>query len=164
MKYLTAMPLDFRLKLVVGAIVSFLGLTAINAAAESSPSPEWAKQYQRAEWVSRVRIESVGSLINPSLSGAKVVAIQGYRYNASVVDGWKGEQGGRIRFRVDISDCHRQLAVDREYIVFGSTNHRGGLQSYSCDDLVSVDQAASLPGFLDQYSQSSRRLAGEAKG
>jgi hypothetical protein len=164
MKLLPAQPSDSRTKQIFRTLLLCSGLLAIapSAKAEVAQTPQWANQYQRAEWVSRVRIESVGSLINPSLSRNHLVAVQGYRYNASVVNDWKGGQKGDIRFQVDISDCHRLLTVDREYVVFGSINIRGGLQTYSCDDLISIEEAGSLLGFLDEYSRSSQQLVGQS--
>jgi hypothetical protein len=165
MKHLPAKPSDFPLRSVF-RVAAFCGIAAAATAAtaESTSSPEWATQYQRAEWVSAVRIESVGSLINPSLSRAHLVAIQGYRYNASVLEDWKGKQEGRIRFEVDISDCHRLLTVNKEYVVFGHVNSRGHLQSYRCEDLVSLEEATALPGLLDEFRRSSPQLVGQSGG
>lgn len=163
MKPLPAKPSHSQTMQLSRALVrcTLLALISVSAAAEVAQTPQWVKQIQRADWVSRVRIESVGSLINPALSRTQLVAIQGYRYNASVVNDWKGNQDGNIRFQVDISDCDRTLTVDQEYVVFGSINSRGGLQSYHCEDLVSIEDADSLLGLLDEYSRS-RQLVGQS--
>lgn len=122
------------------------------AASASAETDALAEQFQRADWVSKVRIEGVGSLVQPSLSRPQMVAVQAYRYTASVLQGWKGGQSGTIRFEVNISDCHRLLEVDREYIVFGSTHYRGSLQSRGCADSISMEEAGELPEVLNEYS------------
>ncbi|MEX1033270.1 MAG: hypothetical protein WDZ30_07900 [Cellvibrionaceae bacterium] len=126
-----------------------VGIPAI-AEPEEAPTEGWVEQFKRAEWVSRVRIEGVGSLVNPALSRSQLLAIQGYRYNASVIRAWKGEQAGTIKFQVDLGDCNQALEVDGEYVVFGSTDHQGRLQSFSCEDLVGVESATGLLPALDR--------------
>lgn len=145
-------------------LTSVLLFTGAAFAADSPPAPSgaWAGQYQRAEWVSKVRIEGVGSLINPSLSRTQLVAVQAYRYTASVVRGWKGEHAGTITFQVDLNDCHELLDVDREYIVFGSSNHRGVLHSRSCKDLINFEDAGQLPMFLDEFLEAADPVVGQA--
>lgn len=135
------------------ACLSLLGAASITA--ETPGNEALAEQYKRAEWVSRVRIEGVGSLIQPSLSRPQMVAVQAYRYTASVVQGWKGGQSGTIKFQVTLSDCHRRLEVDREYIIFGATNYRGGLQSRGCTDLINMEEAGELPKVLNHYANSA---------
>lgn len=147
--------------LTISLLLLALAGSSLPVNAESGSASAWAEQFRRAEWVSRLRIEGIGSLINPSMSRTQLLAVQGYRYTASVVRVWKGEQAGTISFQVDLSDCPQLLDVDQEYIVFGSTNYRGNLQSHSCKDLVSVDDAGQLPMVLDQYAES-RQVVGRS--
>lgn len=106
--------------------------------------PGWAEMFRDAEWVSRLHIEGVGQLVNPSLSRNHLVAIQGYRYSASIVQSWKGDHSGTIRFQVALNDCPRVLQVDSEYIVFGSSDLRGTLESDSCDKIIALEEADPL--------------------
>lgn len=129
-------------------------------AIETASTAGFAEQYQRADWVSRVRIEGIGSLVHPALSRPQMVAVQAYRYNASVIRAWKGEQAGTIKFQVALSDCPRPLQVDREYIVFGTVDHRGKLGTRSCEDLVGVEEAPQLPAALNEYLDRGTGQAG----
>lgn len=115
--------------------------------------------FNRAEWVSTVKIEDVRSLVNQAMSQTKsFFAVQGYRYSASVVQDWKGPYGAEeiLKFRVDLSDCRDQLVVDNEYIVFGTSNYRDSLQVLSCDDLVSSENMKPLMDPLKELSKSHR--------
>lgn len=146
---------------------SFLLFSSISnhllADGKGSLEGKWATQYAEAEWVSRVRIESIASLINPSMSRNRHLAVQAYRYRASVVEQWKGGQSGTIRFEVELSNCSARLQVDREYIVFGTTDHRGGLEGHRCDVLISVEEAGPLPDILGQHSRKQGADAASGK-
>lgn len=129
--------------------------------AEDTPEGEWEARFQNAKWVSQLRIEGLGSLIVPSMSRPRLTVVQGYRYTASVVKAWKGDQNGAIRFRVDLGDCPEPLEVDREYVVFGFVDHRGQLQSRSCDHLVAIENAGPLLIKLEALSHSPQ-IAGQS--
>jgi hypothetical protein len=136
-------------------------------AAASDSLEAWERQYQRAEWVAGVQIESVSSLVNPSLSQNRFVAVVGYRYTASVTRNWKGGQGGTIQFQVNLSDCGQLLEVDHEYIIFGTTSHRGNLRSLNCEDMIRLEESDQLPVVLDTFSQRrqiSARLSHHVRG
>lgn len=111
------------------------------------------ERFHTAEWVSMVKIESIGALINPTLSqSTNFTVMQAYSYSGSVLKDWKGAQPERIKFRVDLTDCKDALKRDGEYIVFGVINSRGAYQSMSCDDLIAYDQNEALLQTLDKFS------------
>lgn len=141
------------LKLIL-FVACYSSLTTALAKAPPGGEQKWEAQYQQADWIARLRIESVASLINPSMSRDQLVAVQGYRYQASVVDHWKGNSTEKLRFQVDLGDCPSRLDVDKEYIVFGAVNYRGDLQSYACADIISLEQAQDLPSLLDRIKAS----------
>lgn len=124
----------------------------LSAAAEDG---SWQSRYLQAGWVAKLRIEGVANLINPAMSRSQALAVQGRRYNALVLQKWKGEAQGPIRFQVDLGDCAELLEVDTQYIVFGSRNYRGELQAYSCDDLIDVGEAQALPALLDELKNAT---------
>lgn len=128
---------------------------------EGEREAEWEARFRNAKWVSHLRIEGLGSLIVPSMSRPRLKVVQGYRYSALVVKAWKGDQNGSIRFRVDLGDCQEPLEVDREYVVFGSVDHRGHLQSRSCDHLVAIENAGPLLIKLNALSHS-HQIAGQS--
>jgi len=111
------------------------------------------ERFARADWVALVHIESIGHLVNPSLSQApEMMAVQAFNYRASVLHSWKGEQLDTIEFRVDLSDCRKRLEVDDEYLVFGFINRHGKPQSFGCADLIPRSQTSQLLGELDKIS------------
>ena len=111
------------------------------------------ERFHAAEWVSMVKIEGIGALINPTLSqSTNFTVMQAYSYSGSVLKDWKGGQPENIKFRVDLTDCKEALRRDGEYVVFGVINTRGGYQSMSCDDLIAAEDDASLIQTLDQFS------------
>lgn len=119
------------------------------AVAEPGPGGASEQRFRQAEWVSQLQIEAVGNLVVPAMSRSRLSVVQGYRYSASVIRSWKGEQREVIRFRVDLSDCQRMLQVGAQYVVFGTVDYRGNLQSRNCDDLVPVAEAGTLLAELD---------------
>lgn len=120
------------------------------AAGSDYAQPDWAAMFRNAEWVAQLHIESVGQLVNPSLSRNQIIAIDGYRYSAVVVKSWKGDHGDAIRFQVRLNDCPYGLQVDGEYIVFGSSDVRGLLGTDSCDKIIPVEQSELLRTQLEQ--------------
>ena len=110
-------------------------------------------RFRAAEWVSMVKIEGIGALINPTLSqSTNFTVVQAYSYSSAVLKDWKGTQPEQIKFRVDLTDCKEPLKREGEYVVFGVINNRGGYQSMSCDDLIFYNQDEALLQTLDQFS------------
>lgn len=137
----------------------FLNVATAESLQTQEKSASLEETFNKAEWVSTVKIEDVRSLVNQAMSQTKTFfAVQGYRYSASVVQDWKGPHAAdeTLKFRVDLSDCRDQLVVDNEYIVFGSSNHRNTLQVLSCDDLVSSENMEPLMEPLKELSKSHR--------
>lgn len=118
-------------------------------------APSWGEMFEKSEWVLRLNIEGIGQLVNPAMSRNQLMAVEGYRYSASVVHAWKGGHQGTIRFQVDFSDCPSILQVDREYIVFGSSNFHGVLESDNCDKIIALDEAQALLPELDKFMAGS---------
>ncbi len=112
----------------------------------SDPEGGWAVAYEQADWVSLVRVESKGTLINRSMSQIPgVVAVQGYSYNSSLLRTWKGAAGSKVvKFRVDLTDCQQELQVNGEYVVFGFLNTHGKHQVASCSTMVPKADAEAL--------------------
>lgn len=121
----------------------------------AAAQPDWAAIFENSEWVLHLNIEGIGQLVNPAMSRNQVMAVEGYRYSASVLQSWKGEHKGTIRFQVGFSDCSRILQVDREYIVFGSSNFHGVLESDACEKIIAVDEAQALLPELDKFIAGS---------
>lgn len=112
-------------------------------------------RYHHSEWVSLVKVESVQSLINPTLSSySGMTAVQGYSYSVSVVQDWKSGEKDPVKLRVDLSDCPLLLAIDNEYLVFARQNYRGGLQVSSCKDMVHRNDISAVLPVLEALKQS----------
>lgn len=143
-------------------ILTLSSLAATAAAADISDDsissvspPSVAEIFKDSEWVLHLHIEGVGQLVSPAMSRNQLMAVEGYRYSASVLQAWKGEHQGTIRFQVDFSDCASVLQVDREYIVFGSSNFRGALESDACEKIIALDEAKALLPQLDKLMAGS---------
>ena len=131
--------------------------TVDNEAGKAIDSEAWQQRFQRSEWVSLVRVESVQSLINPSLtSQSGMTAVQGYSYSLSVVQDWKAAKSDVVKLRVDLSDCPLLLALDNEYLVFASENYRGGLQIKQCDDLLHRNDAIPVMSLLESLKETQK--------
>lgn len=113
------------------------------------------QRYQQSEWVSLVKIESVQSLISPTLSNQSgLTAIQGYSYSLSILEDWKMGSQEPFKLRVDLSDCPLLLAIDNDYLVFARTNYRGSLQVSSCKDMVHRNDVGSFLPLLESLKQN----------
>lgn len=131
------------------AFVIILALLASTALADQDSGSEagtsrtanLAEIFENSEWVLRLHIEGIGQLVNPSMSRNHLMAIHGYRYTASVLQSWKGDHKGTIRFQMKFNDCPQILEVDREYIVFGSSTFHGQLESDACEKIIALDDA-----------------------
>lgn len=147
-----------RRLIITTFLLAFSSLVAADngAGAEETKAtkPALEEMFQKSEWVLRLHIEGVGQLVNPAMSRNHLMAVQGYRYSASVLQSWKGEQSGTIRFQVELDDCPHILQVDREYIVFGSSNYHGVLETDSCEKIVAPEETDAL------LPQLERLLAG----
>jgi hypothetical protein len=130
------------------------------AEVETALDPAWKTRYQEAEWVSLVRIESLNSLVNPSMSAESgAMAVQGYNYSVTVLQDWKAGSKDGDKLRVDLSDCPILLALDNDYLVFAKRNYRGQLQLKSCKHFVHATEAAAVIGFLNELNPVNRAAA-----
>jgi len=144
---------------VLLSCIVFLNIATADSLQVQEKPASLEETFNKAEWVSTVKIEDVRSLVNQAMSQTKsFFAVQGYRYSASVVRDWKGPYAAAetLKFRVDLTDCRDQLVVDNEYIVFGTSNYRDSLQVLSCDNLVASENMKPLMDPLAELSKSHR--------
>ncbi|GAB1268635.1 hypothetical protein NBRC116493_18880 [Aurantivibrio infirmus] len=151
--------MNFKNKLIF-SVVSGVFFASFSMADALQPDEAMiTESFNKAEWVSTLKIEGVRSLVNQAMSQTKpYVAIQGYRYSASVLKDWKGSHtvDDTVKFRVDLTDCMDQLELDGEYVVFGTSNYRNSLQVFSCKDLISIEAMQPLMSPLTELSNSHR--------
>jgi hypothetical protein len=120
----------------------------------------WEGRYQSAEWVSLVRIESLNSLINPSMSAESgAMAVQGYSYTLTVLQDWKSGSNNGDKLRVDLSDCPILLILDNDYLVFANRNYRGQLQLQSCQHFIHANDAVGVIGLLNELNPVNQAAA-----
>lgn len=148
---------NIKITLSFRALLTLLTIIPITVTADVMVDPAWESRFQESEWVSLVRIESLNSLVNPSLSAESGLAVvQGYSYTLSVLQDWKSGSDDSVKLRVDLSDCPVLLALDNDYLVFASRNYRGQLQLQSCEHFVHAGEATPVVSLLNKLHSNDQ--------
>ncbi len=113
------------------------------------------ERLESVDMVSLVRVNRVGNLVNPAMTTRGMMAVEGLRYTAGVLKGWKGVEQEIVTFRVDFSHCVNDLSVGEEYLVFSRQNIDGDLQTFSCGDMIPAAAAQDLVAELNALDHLS---------
>lgn len=128
---------------------------ALSAGAGAVTDSSLHERFHAADVVSLVRIHRVGNLVNPAMTSRGMMAVEALSYTAGVIKGWKGQDQSMVNFRVDFSDCVNDLQVGEQYLIFSRQNLDGGLQAYSCEDMIPAAVAQDLVAELNAMNQLS---------